>query len=426
MANSPPVIVNLSDAFFHDAAGGAARLAWDLARKQVQWGYRVFLVCIQLIPDAPEREDREGVTVLRCPPSRFPPPHPLNLWERIRHGREATRRIRIESGRLDVVHSHSPLLGIGAMQSDAALNALKIHSIHSPLVLEMRAGKQWEHRNNWKQTLLSSAAYFAAGRVESRCLALADRLTSDSSFTRQEIIRDYPRVVRSKTFSVLPGWVDPERFSIAGPTTDWQPELKRSPRRPVLLTIRALVPRNGLDMLIDAAARLKAEGLIFDLVIGGDGPLRLPLQEQVRSLALQDRVTLLGRMDDDRLPVLYRSCDLFVLPTRALECFGIIILEALASGKPVIATPVGSIPELLAPVYPEGLISEVSAAALADALGRHLRRPELESEAAKRREQFRRYVLQNYTLEIGTERFRRLYAAEGGPPVVAPRDGGIS
>jgi glycosyltransferase involved in cell wall biosynthesis len=72
----------------------------------------------------------------------------------------------------------------------------------------------------------------------------------------------------------------------------------------------------------------------------------------------------LGRIPDEELPAMYAACDAFVLPTAQLECFGLIMLEALASGRPVLATPVGAIPEVLGRIEPKWLADDQTERAL--------------------------------------------------------------
>jgi len=404
-----PAIINVAENYFHEVPGGVARLAHELCLKQREWGYRVFLICVGRDSALPSREERQGITILRCPPSRYPSPHPLNLWAKIRDARAAVRQVLAEVDQVAALHTHSPMVGIGAMQAMARSSARKIHSIHSPWALEMRHNKNWESPDRGGLSLRSRAAYRSVKFLEAKCFSLADILTSDSHYTRTECLRDHGAWLRAKPFQVAPGWVDTDRFSVDGPRTDWQAELGRPARRPVFFTVRALIPRNGLELLLEAAAALKAQGHEFELVIGGDGVLRPSLQAQIRELQLADRATLLGRIPDERLPILYRSCDFFVLPTTALECFGVIILEALASGKAVIATPVGSIPEILQPIFPEGLLPEASVSALTLALVRQIRTWAQGGTSLAQREAFRNFICTEYSLARGTGRFRQLY-----------------
>ena len=78
-------------------------------------------------------------------------------------------------------------------------------------------------------------------------------------------------------------------------------------------------------------------------------------------------IFLLGKISEHELPLTYAAADCFVLPTRALECFGLIVLEAFACNTPVIATPVGAIPELMGKYANQGwLCADISAPAIAE------------------------------------------------------------
>ncbi len=401
-------IVNVVEIPFWDLPGGEARLAHDLCHQQVKWGYRVYLVGKKHADDLPEREVIDGITVLRLKSRYFSSPDPRNMLERLSTTRRAVRQAREEAGHIDVLHTHTPLHGAAAMKELSGSSTLKVHSIHSPWLMEMAAHGHWTGRGGIKNIIKHGLARRAAGYIEGSCFRRADFITSDSEYTRTQITRDYPGIIAAKDFRVLPGWVDTERFRPDGPRTDWTAEPGRRTRGPVFFTVRGLVRRNGLDLLVSAASILKKQGLEFEVVIGGGGALRAELEAQIEQEDAGDRVKMIGRIDDDRLPSLYRSCDAFVLPTVALECFGIIILEALASGKPVIATPVGAIPELLAPIFPEGLVTEVTAPALADGMKRFIQGAAARSKQGDA-ERFRRYARDNYSIDIGTGRFRKLY-----------------
>jgi glycosyltransferase involved in cell wall biosynthesis len=181
-----------------------------------------------------------------------------------------------------------------------------------------------------------------------------------SQFTAGRLAELYGRGLNSK-IAVSPGWVDIDRFQ---PVTDraaarsglgpaWQTD------KPVFLTVRRLEARMGLEALVEAARALCDQGRQFRLLIGGAGSLEARLRQLVDEHHLHETVCLLGRITDDQLPLCFAAADCFVLPTRALECFGLIILEAYACGTPVIGTPVGAIPELVAPQGREWLTAGV-------------------------------------------------------------------
>jgi glycosyltransferase involved in cell wall biosynthesis len=195
-------------------------------------------------------------------------------------------------------------------------------------------------------------AMAAINRLEAECLRRSDVVTALSQYTIDCIAKLHGQSIANRV-QLIPGWVDTSRFV---PTAD-QARSKRQlgwPEDiPVLFTLRRLTPRMGLDRLIQACRVLQLEGFRFRLIIGGSGPLMDVLQEQTRTLGLGEIVTFAGRIDDEVLPDVYAACDAFVLPTAELECFGIIALEALSAGRPVLATPVGAIPEIIRQFVPD-------------------------------------------------------------------------
>ncbi len=124
-------------------------------------------------------------------------------------------------------------------------------------------------------------------------------------------------------------------------------------------------PRYGLDVAIKAIGPLtKSHGCRF--YIGGDGPLRPTLEALARELGVSDRVRFMGRLSDPDLKLAYQAADLFVLPTLALECFGLITVEAMSFGVPVIGTDAGATPEILEPLLPNYIVPAGDVATLAE------------------------------------------------------------
>jgi glycosyltransferase involved in cell wall biosynthesis len=111
--------------------------------------------------------------------------------------------------------------------------------------------------------------------------------------------------------------------------------------------IGALVPQKGVDVLLDAFKEVRARLPEVSLVIVGDGPERNRLEQMVEDLGLSE-VAFLGFVDD--LERVYEKTCLLVLPSRE-EGFGLVLLEAMARGVPVVATEAGGIPEVLGPEY---------------------------------------------------------------------------
>jgi glycosyltransferase involved in cell wall biosynthesis len=112
---------------------------------------------------------------------------------------------------------------------------------------------------------------------------------------------------------------------------------------PMILTVAALIPRKGVDTLIAALARLRSAPTAT-LVVCGEGYARDSLLAMCRELGVTDRVRFCGWIGRDEIPRYFAACDVFVLASR-LEASGNVLLEAMASGRPVITTDSGGPPE---------------------------------------------------------------------------------
>jgi glycosyltransferase involved in cell wall biosynthesis len=138
-------------------------------------------------------------------------------------------------------------------------------------------------------------------------------------------------------------------------------------------------PRKRLDLLLAAAELLREEIPALEFRIVGDGPERGRLHALLGEVHLQDTVRWLGNLPADDLAREYNRCDVFCLPS-VQEGFGIVFLEAMAAGKPIVAANATAVPE----VVPQGLLVEPeSVDALADGLRRIYRDAALRARLAE-------------------------------------------
>ncbi len=195
--------------------------------------------------------------------------------------------------------------------------------------------------------------------VEKRALHRATAITVLSKFSKRKLKRLYNR-----EGIIIPGGVDSERF---------RPSAKvESSKALRLVTLRNLVPRMGLPQLIRAMSLLPPH---IELTIGGRGPLQHELLDLIHSLGLSERVRLAGHVPDEDLPLFYSSANWFVLPTVALEGFGLVTLESLSCGTPVLGTRIGATPELLEKFDSQWLIDEPTAKEIAATILRVIEKP---------------------------------------------------
>ena len=172
--------------------------------------------------------------------------------------------------------------------------------------------------------------------------------------------------VNPERYVVIPNGVDTEMFRPGLGGADLRSRAGAGPDDLVLLFVGSFDEKKGLFVLIKATARLVHLGSPIRLVMAGDGPLRTALEEMIRDVGLTDRVTMLGQVEHRALPAVYAGCDLYVQPS-LIEPFGVVALEAAASGKAVVAT---DIPGLRTVVSADTgvLVPPGDAQALADAI----------------------------------------------------------
>lgn len=198
----------------------------------------------------------------------------------------------------------------------------------------------------------------------------------------QQMASGPPRQLRK----VIPYGFDPAAFGWTAAARQRHAALatERS-SRPVIFTIGRHVYYKGFDVLIRALRKVDAE-----LWIGGRGPLTDSLREAARSSGVADRVRFLGFVPDAELVAYYAACDVFCMPsTERAEQFGLVQLEAMNCGKPVVATRLGTGVEYVTLDHVTGLLVEPGdELALGLALNQLLGDPDLRTrlgEAGRRR-----------------------------------------
>jgi len=151
--------------------------------------------------------------------------------------------------------------------------------------------------------------------------------------------------------------------------------------RPYVFTMGRLVHKKGFDLLIQAFAHVSRDRLGLQLSIAGDGEEMAALVELRDSLGLEDRVHLLGHVDRLTLGRLLKGAVLFVLPSR-IEPVGIVTIEAMMEGKPVLATSVGGVPDVVKHGQ-SGWLVQPSVEGLTNGMNELLASPDLMAELGR-------------------------------------------
>ena len=198
--------------------------------------------------------------------------------------------------------------------------------------------------------------------VEKAVYRRADRAITLSAAFKRTLVEGYG--VQPWRVEVVPPGVDLDKFS-PGDRQAARAELGLAETTWVACSVRRLVPRAGLDVLLRAWTRLDGDRL---LLVAGEGPERQRLEGLASKLGIARSVRFLGGVSDEALVKLYRAADVSVVPSTALEGFGLVVLESLACGTPVVATEVGGLPSALAGLEPRTLVAAGDPAALAEQL----------------------------------------------------------
>jgi glycosyltransferase involved in cell wall biosynthesis len=392
-------IVLANELWYPDTFGGSERVARETAVRLSERGHDVIVWTLRNRTPGLPASERDGRLLVR----RFgrverhvvPRTVPM-LGVGLRARRDARR------ADLVITHHTWPSVTVGLGIDGVPI----LHQFHAAPSLEwVQAGENASRRLGSGPLRAVRGPAFAGyqrlfAAAEGRSLRQAAAVTALSDFSRSILASRYPEVLDRLT--LIPGGVDAERFRLAEDREAARAGLGFGPDETVVLSVRRMAPRMGLLELVRAVGRLRPDHPRLRLVLVGDGVLRPAIEAEVARLGLGDAVALTGRIDDDALVRHYQAADLFALPTQAYEGFGMVTLEALACGTPVVGTPVGATPEILRPLDPALVSRDASEEALADAL-----RPWLGTDLGPVRARAREHAL-GYDWERIMDRYEAL------------------
>ncbi len=278
----------------------------------------------------------------------------------------------------EAVHEHLPEF-VARLEAQRTADGLDYDLIHAHYWLSGVAGLTL--RDRWQVPLvqmfhtlgrLKNTVARAPGEVESglrigeeaRIARLADRIVAANVVERADLVWHYGAA--ADRVAVIPCGVDTEMFRpMAQPVAK---DLLELPPEPLLLFVGRLQPIKGLETLLDAMTRLAGRARL--LIIGGDqdepdNAHAERLRLRVDALGLRARVRFLGAQPQDRLRLFYAAADATVMPSY-YESFGMVALEAMACGTPVIASRVGGLTTTVRDGVTGYLVPEGDAAALAE------------------------------------------------------------
>lgn len=345
-------ILILAEVSAHSVIGGAERILREQAIGLQKRGHNVCLAVRAPESDPKPQVSIEGITEFRYPVRRtsatgfvFSTIHgSLRLFDKIR-----------KQVSPDAVLIHQSLAGLGPILFRRKTVPNWVYHCNS------LAHEEYLTRNITGATGLTGLGKKLHARLRSWIEGLVIRRSRHvivmSEFMKKRVICTH--AISNKKIRLIPGAADVVRFIPPADKKSVRAQINLPEDKIILFTVRNLVPRMGLENLIKAVDELGEVNDNILLIIGGDGPLRSSLEQLIHSLGLDTKVMLKGFISESDLAAYYQGADLVIMPTYALEGFGLVTVEALACGTPVLGTPVGATPEILSQIDPS-LISEGS------------------------------------------------------------------
>ena len=338
-------VVLLAEVTIEQVIGGAERVLRQQALGLAKFGHHV-----RVIARAPFESAETDLSIGRVTERRYPvrrTSEPAFVWSSVQNSLRVFDLMR-KTCSVDIAMIHQSLAGLGPILFRYGMVSGWIYACHSLAHEEYltRAARAVTTLEQVRRRLSVRARRWIERMVIRRC----HHVVVLSEFMKQQVMAAHG--IMPERITVVPGAADPATFYPAHDRNEIRRDLKLPESRTVLFTVRNLVPRMGIENLLEAMTKLGEEQRNLLLLIGGEGRLRPQLEELIRSKGLQDSVQLLGFVPEDQLAKYYQASDLVVMPTLQLEGFGLVTVEALACGTPVIGTPVGAIPEVLNTVDP--------------------------------------------------------------------------
>jgi len=262
---------------------------------------------------------------------------------------------------------------IGALAAERAFDVIAPHfAFHVATALDRLADLPMvvHFHGPWAQesSLEGAGRLSTAARrwLETRVYRRATKIIVLSQAFGDLAARQYG--IAAETICIVPGAVALSRFDHGATREQARQRLGWPQDRPILLSVRRLAPRMGLDRLIaamQAVVRAVPEALLF---VAGRGAMQTALRAQVLEAGLQDHVRFLGFVPDADLALAYSAAYLNVVPSIALEGFGLSAAEALAAGTPSLVTPIGGLPEVVCGLSPELVLAASDTGAIASGI----------------------------------------------------------
>lgn len=309
--------------------GGLSNHVHNLSKALTSLGHEVYVItCEEGV--SPVEENEDGVIVHRVSPYKVDTKD-FTKWvmhlnfSMIEEGVRIIRKV----GKIDIIHAHDWLSAYSAKALKWSFNIPMVSTIHAT-----EAGRNNGIRTDM-QKYISSAEWFLS--YESW------KIICCSDYMKGEIINSF-KVSEDKI------WVVPNGVDLNGFNFEFDPvEFRRNyalDEEKIIFFIGRHVFEKGIQLLIDAAPKIIEQDGRAKFVIAGTGPMTEELKYKVKQYRLENKILFTGYMNNETKSKLYRVADVAVFPS-LYEPFGIVAIEAMISGCPVVVSDTGGLSELV-------------------------------------------------------------------------------
>ena len=314
--------------------GGAGIYAKNVTRKLAKLGHDVHAITPRL-KQSINYEVKDGVSIHRIDFIDKPLLRAPSYWLNLRKG---FRKIEQEVGSFDILHGNTTSdFSLDKGFTKGTPRAITVHHLARDVVEILRPSLFTRIKDLGGETGL-------APLIERTCIHRADKIIAVSEYTKVKLASIYG-VALDKIEVIYNGWEERSFAFSEKEKAEVKAKYNISNGKPILLFVgRVDDRRKGLDVLLKAF-KIMLTKRDARLVVVGSGNQK-PFRELSSSLGIMSQVIFTSFVDDLTLQRLYSICDVYVCPSR-LEGFGLTILDAMAAGKPVVATKAGAIPEIV-------------------------------------------------------------------------------
>tara|TARA_B100000686_G_C16788118_1_gene976658 strand:+ start:225 stop:1469 length:1245 start_codon:yes stop_codon:yes gene_type:complete len=372
----PKNFISLLSLQYHcypDEVGGAWGLTYQINKRLVERGHKVYQLTCKSSETQISNELVDGIQYFRV--SLKASKNIFFLWKAMR---EKIKNI-LKSESINLIHIHNPLIGFIALLLPNLWKIPKVYHFHSSWFDEERINslgkKNFLLGLNFKLQLIRI--------IEWTCYKFSGTIIFLSEYSKKRFENYF--YFSKPNLLIIPGGVDLKEFQPLRPEENLHKIrglLSLEKKQPVILTVRRLEERMGLENLVLAVEMLikKLPKNFFKLIIVGKGSLRQKLEDLITEKRLSGVIKLSGLVSKEKLPLYFKVADLFVLPTTAIEGFGLVTAEAFASGLVVMGTPVGATIEILKKIDKNLIFDGTSPESLSNGLQRFFEDPDFFSE----------------------------------------------